>query len=889
MWMRLPWLLLWLSISAIRARAFQASHYETPAGNRPPIRSRSNSILPGGRVIAPLGKQFKTGPGPFGLALSSAGKIATANLGPERLSMTVLQMDKKGVWLIHNFLNKRPARESGPDPDKDEWRSTFMGVAFAGEKQIWVSEGNSGRVRLIDAETGERRRLVDLNQESVRDTFAGDLAYDAAHGILYVTDQANFRVVAVDTRKGRVVSSVKVGRLPFAIALAPDGETAYVTNVGVFEYQPIPGASKSNARETGLPFPAFGFPSGDAAGGAMRQREAGEVKVPGLGDPNLRESNSVCILDVSNPAAMKVSDFVRTGRPFGPDAQGGSSPSGVLAAAGEIYISNAHNDSITVIDAKTRTVQAEIPIAVPGLEKLRGVMPLGMAFDAASGWLLVAEAGINAIGVIDVKTRTVLGHLPAGWFPTRVAIQDGSVYVTNAKGEGTGPNLPGREFYQDGTGLVDVLRRGTVSIYPLPSRTELDKLTQTVWHANGFLPSPGVPAKIPEAIKYVVLIVKENRTFDEVFGDLGTASNGPVAGIRQLARFGTSGYADGGGTRLSLQKVNVTPNHHAMAARWTVADNFYADSEVSVDGHHWLVGNYPDSWTETSLMSAYAGQKDFRLTAPGRLLFAESDSSVHPEEIQEGGTLWHHLERNHISFHNFGEGFELAGVVEDAGEKPTGARLLTNVPMPDPLYRNTSRTYPGFNMNIPDQYRADQLIAELNEKYLKTGQELPRFLFIHLPNDHMSPKPRPADGYPFTASFVADNDYALGRIVDYLSHSPWWREMAVFVTEDDAQGGRDHIDSHRTLLMGIGPYFRQNYAVHRNTSFPGLLKTIFRILGAPPLNLYDASAADLSEAFTDTPDFSSYAVQPADARLFVPANAKEPVDSKEPPVRMDRP
>src|SRR5450432_4055034 len=204
MWMRLPWLLLWLSISAIRARAFQASHYETPAGNRPPIRSRSNSILPGGRVIAPLGKQFKTGPGPFGLAISSAGKIATANLGPERLSMTVLQMDKKGVWLIHNFLNKRPARESGPDPDKDEWRSTFMGVAFAGEKQIWVSEGNSGRVRLIDAETGERRRLVDLNQESVRDTFAGDLAYDAAHGFLYVTDQANFRVVAVDTRKGRV-------------------------------------------------------------------------------------------------------------------------------------------------------------------------------------------------------------------------------------------------------------------------------------------------------------------------------------------------------------------------------------------------------------------------------------------------------------------------------------------------------------------------------------------------------------------------------------------------------------------------------------------------------------------------------------------------------------
>jgi YVTN family beta-propeller protein len=888
MGIRFPWS-LWIAVSVIPAWAFQASHYETPAGNRPPIRSRNSSILPGGRVVAPLGKQLKTGPGPFGLALSSAGKIATANLGPERLSMTVLQLDKKGIWLIHNFLNARPPRDAAPDPDKDEWRSTFMGVAFAGEKLIWVSEGNSGRVRLIDAETGERRRLVDLNVDGVQDTFAGDLGYDAEHGMLYVTDQANFRVVAIDARKGRVVSSVKVGRLPFAIALSSDGKTAYVTNAGVFEYQPVPGASRMNARTTGLPFPAFGFPSEDATNGATRRREAGEVKVPGLGDPNLQESNSVCIVDLSNPAAMKVTGFVRTGRPFGPGVEGGSSPSGVLAVEGEIYVSNAHNDSITVIDAKSRAVLSEIPMAVPGFEKLRGVMPLGMAFYEPTGWLLVAESGINAIGVIDTKTRTVLGHLPAGWFPTRIAIQNGYVYVTNAKGEGTGPNLPGREFFQDGTGLVDVLRRGTVSIFPLPRREELEKLTQTVWNANGFLPAPGVPPKIPEAIKYVVLIVKENRTFDEVFGDLGAASNGPVAGIRQLARFGTAGYADGGGTRLSLQKVNVTPNHHAMAARWAFADNFYADSEVSVDGHHWLVGNYPDSWTETSLMSSYAGQKDFRLSAPGRLLFAGSDSSVHPEETQEGGTLWHHLERNHISFRNFGEGFELAGVVEEAGEKPTGARFLTNVPMPDPLYRNTSRAYPGFNMNIPDQYRADQLIAELNEKYVKAGQELPRFLFIHLPNDHMSPKPRPADGYPFTASFVADNDYALGRIVEYLSHSPWWREMAVFVTEDDAQGGRDHIDSHRTVLMGLGPYFRPNYAVHRNTSFPGLLKTIFRILGVPPLNLYDATAADLSEAFTDQPDFSSYAVQPADPRLFVPGNAKEPVDPKDPPVRMDRP
>jgi hypothetical protein len=308
---------------------------------------------------------------------------------------------------------------------------------------------------------------------------------------------------------------------------------------------------------------------------------------------------------------------------------------------------------------------------------------------------------------------------------------------------------------------------------------------------------------------------------------------------------------------------------------------------VSVDGHHWLVGNYPDAWTESSLMAAYAGQKDFRFptTAPGRLLFAGSDSSVHPEEIQEAGTLWHHLERNNISFRNFGEGFELAGVEEGEGLKPFGVRYLTNVPVPAPLLRNSSREYPGFNMNIPDQFRASQFIKELEEQYAKPGKPLPQFIFIHLPNDHMT-KPRPADGYPYAASYVADNDYALGRIVQYLSHSPWWKEMAVFVTEDDAQGGRDHVDSHRTVLLGAGPWFKKDYVIKTNSSFPGLLKTIFRLLGMPPLNLFDASAADLSEAFTDQPDFTPYDLLEEDPRVFIPANAREPKDPR-PSVRMD--
>jgi len=375
---------------------------------------------------------------------------------------------------------------------------------------------------------------------------------------------------------------------------------------------------------------------------------------------------------------------------------------------------------------------------------------------------------------------------------------------------------------------------------------------------------------------------------DEPFGTLTGQPSIVRLTFASLARIGMHGYLDGQGRRLSLRDAEVTPNHHALAAQWSFSDNFYADSDVSVDGHHWLVGSPPNAWTESSLLSAYTDKKDFRIgDAPGRLLFAGSDSSVHPEEQPESGTIWHHLDRNGVSFYNFGEGFELAGVDEGPDLEPTGARFLTNVPMPEPLFRNTSREYPGFNMNIPDQYRATQFIKEIDEKYVKTGLDLPQFLFLHLPNDHMT-KPRPEDGYPYQESFVADNDYALGRIIEYLSLSKWWQEMAVLVTEDDAQGGLDHLDAHRTVLLCLGPWVRRNYVSHVNTSFPGLLKTIFRLLHLPPLNLFDAAATDLSDCFTSDMDPAGYRLREVDRRIFDPATAHQAPEGT-PTPRMDDP
>jgi len=807
--------------------------------------------------------------------------VVTANGGMGRNSFTVFDREPSGRYASQQIAasSKDRADDFGGD-----WRGVFMGLALVNDHTVWASEGNSGRVSQFDW-GADRRRVVDLNQGGFHDSYTADLANDSDRGVLYVVDQANFRVAVVDTKTHKVVASVKVGRLPFAVGLSPDRKKLYVTNVGMFEYRAIPGADPADARGTGLEFPAFGFPSADAANGAKRQTAKGPVDVPGLGDPNVRESNSLAVVDVSNPTAPKVEAYVRTGTPFGGSSHGGSNPSGVVATAERVYVSNAGNDSVTAIDARTNAVEAEIPIRIPGLETLRGVLPVGMAYHEKSGWLLVAEAGINAVGVIDTREGRLIGHIPAGWFPARVAMDGNTVFVTNIRGIGTGPNGYG---VTSGAVTAVTVRPGTLSIFPLPRREELAGLSSFVMEANGFV-ARGAARPLPAGIKHVVLIVKENRTYDEVLGDEMEADNGLPMSAPALARFGTRGYANGRKQRLSLKDVNVTPNHHQAAEQWSFSDNFYADSDVSVDGHHWLAGAYPSVWTESSLLAAYSEQKkDFRLgDAPGRLLFAGSDSSVHPEDQLEGGTIWHHFARYGVSFRNFGEGFELAGVDEDKDLEPTGARYLTNVPMPEPLYRNTSRDYPGFNMNIPDQYRASQFIKEIEEKYVKTGADLPQFLFMHLPNDHMTDA-RPEDGYPFEESYVVDNDYALGRILEYLSGTRWWKETAVFVTEDDAQGGVDHIDAHRTVLLCAGPWMKKGYVSHVNSSFPGLLKTVFRLLHLPPLNLFDAAASDLSDCFASQPDFEGYKLLDVDRRIFDPDKARAATNGK-PSVKMDDP
>ena len=872
---------------------------EAPAGTRVTHIHRSAvTVLPSGRLITPRGVQVTVAPHPYGLALSPNGKtLITVNSGTAPFSISIITH----LGRSHPEVKQIPP---GFKPSDADPKSVYLGAAIAPDNRTaYVSEGNNGQIGIFDLRHHRRTGELSLNRSfggsEFRDSLTGDLKLSPDGHYLYALDIAHFRLVIFSTQSRKIIANRSVGYLPFGLALSPEGHTLYVSNAGMFRYSLVPGYDPKHPRVTGLTFPAFGFPSPQAEQGATVEGK----EIPGLGSPNTLLSNSVWAIDVSNPAQPEVKFKVRTGIPVGLGSVGGSSPCGIAAGRRRVYVSNASQDSITVFDALSGRIQKTILLEpAPAVKGLRGVLPFGLALSPDGRTLYVACAGINAVAVVDTRNGEVLGYIPTGWFPARVSLSSNgqTLYVTNAKGFGAGPN-GGPDFHKgpEGTYIGDITK-GTVSIINLRRASPetahrgfirdsgvpspLGAETEQVLANNGFLPashpdrrSPDFPipppGKASEKIRHVIFIIKENRTFDQVFGDLKEVNGEPVNGEPDLAEYGDEACVENKPLGLAFHDVQVTPNVHALAERFGISDNFYVDSDVSVDGHHWLVGNYPNALFEASWPAAYGGQFDWEpdSKAPGRLEIGST--SPWPEDYLEAGSLWEHLARHHIRFRNYGEGLELAGYDEDSDMEPTGVRESVNIPMPEPLFENTSRIYPNFNTNISDQYRFQQFMIEWQSRYASGREPLPQFISMWLPQDHTA-KPRPSEGYPFRASYVADNDLALGKLIEVFSHSQYWKHMAIFVTEDDAQSGTDHVDAHRSILLVISPYSRRGVS-HVHADFMSILKTFDLIFGLPWLNQFDAAATDLSDRFTDVPDFTPYNAVPSDVRVFNPAKVVE--------------
>ena len=911
--------------------------FSAPAGTRPAtantvIDGVSAAVLPNGRLVTPAGTEVSVrAPKPFGLALSPDGTmLATLNSGAAPFSLT----------LISQLSSATPAVKR-IDVNASFMGVTFS----ADSRRVFLSGGENGNIWVGDVTLGKIIGSVNLNDlahpldrplsvvatpaRRFKGAFPGNMVLSQNGRFLYVVDQGAFNVDVIDVSRiltgvdaqGRVtepdnfsavIGRVKVGRYPFGITLSPDDRTLFVTHVGVFEYTHLRPASPTGDDNIDYPlcYPAAGYPTETRNDRRISITKVDprnlpndlrdpdgircgyvpndlEYTIPGLGSPNAPESSSVYVLDVSSPASPQRREIVKTGplvgeRESGLDVYSGSHPNAVVVGQQAIYVANGNNDSISILDRRTYEERHRIRLSLLGGpdRPLRGVQPVGLALSPDGEYLYVAEAGVNAIGVVrlDGMSGRLVGHIPTGWWPSAVhASSDGrTLYVANARGRGATPNLVGESASPKFTAI------GTVNIIATPSEAQLDAYTDRVLANNGFVegkvpgdPENPIPLRLGKAsaqIKHVIFINKENATHDLMLGDIVTTRSGvPVNGEPAFSL----GY-------------DASPNHHELALRFAFSDNFFLEPSVSSDGHRWLTGQYTAEFEETHWPGSYGGRrrdsgddpaviKDF----PGRIGFTDANASPEPNDYNEQGGIYLHLDRYGKSFVNFGNGYEFAVIDEPGGAEPTGARQHANVPMEKVVRDNSDHLFPTYNTHIPDAplpedptrfSRFGRFKQVFESQYVDRRNDrckLPQYVDLYYPNDHgggaRDINPTGPD-WSFRR-FVQDNDAALGLTVELISHSPCWKDTVIFVVEDDTQNGADHVDGHRSIFLAISPWVKKQHVSKIHTSLASVFKTTDLILGVPPLNQYDAAATDLREMFTSKPDFTPYNFQQAQYAL----------------------
>ena len=837
-----------------------------------------SAILPNGRQIHPVGNWIPLAPYPFALAITPDGsQIAIPSIGfPFALNLITNPASAKPL------VQRLPPVEIPASRDRDNDLDVHAGLAYSPDGSVlWVATGDSGKVERYRTRAADGSPQLTpgfdipldgpTGGESYSESFAATVLASADGRTLFALDQGNWRIVVIDVATRQRIASIATGRYPMNIALAPDGSRLYVTNTGLFEYTTIPGTDARSPLASGLRFPPFGYPSRAAREGV---RVDGR-RIPGLGDENSLEGSSLWTYDVHDPNRPKIAARLHLGVRISEAPRstiGGSAPTGVAADSDAVYVTLAHDDAVVKVSADgTRVLDSAQLSPFAGAEfgarfrdpqgrPLRGVMPSGIAVH--DGRVYVAESGIDAVAVLEEASLQLIEHIPVGWNPTAVALSpDGAtLYVVNTKGKGAGPN-GGSEHKTGAPTYVGSLELGSLSVIPLDHLPGADALTRAVVSAN--LAAVDRRAPLPR-LRHCFLIIRENRTFDEVLGDLPGVNGDP-----SLARYGMDGWAQ---EDLSISHLRVTPNLHALAKQFGISDNYFVDSDVSADGHRWVLGIDPTTFFNTAWTSGYGGKRNGSATAaqPGRrAMFGGADAPM-PEDLPQFGSLWEHIANSGKGVLNYGESLEIEGSDEMDGSAPEGQRLFLNAPIPEPVFEFSDRRYPTFNLGIPDQFRVQEFERDFRRRLARGS--IPALIVIRLPNDHTA-DPRPADGYPYRASYVADNDLALGRIVAFLSRTSIWRDSAVFVTEDDAQSGVDHVDAHRSILLVASPWVRPGSVSHQHTSMGSIIRTIDELLGLGPLNLEDALAGEITDIFDDQRRLETYAVRPADPRVFDPAKA----------------
>jgi DNA-binding beta-propeller fold protein YncE len=484
------------------------------------------------------------------------------------------------------------------------------------------------------------------------------------------------------------------------------------------------------------------------------------------------------------------------------------------------YIACASDNTVSVVDLQMKKSVASVVTAIHP-DAPEGSTTNSVCLTPDQKTVLAANADNNSVTVVDVRDPIhprPVGFIPVGWYPTKVVLlKDKTVLVLNGKG--------GRSLANPLRQYIGSLFAGTLSVFKLPTEKELLEHSQQVFKNTPYKQASllkaeysgesSVPKKVgqPSPIKHVLYIIKENRTYDQVFGDMPEGN---------------------GDTSLCLFGEQVTPNHHKITREFMLFDNFYVNAEVSADGHNWSMAAYATDYIEKTWPTQYGGRG-------GPYDFEGTERTGRPK----AGYLWTTCVKKGVSFRMYGE-FIDASTPDGKPAKPR-----------DPgIGKNFSPTYRGWDLEYSDVDRFKAWEKEFSD-FEKNGK-LPSLCILHLPNDHTAGTRR---GTITPKAYVAQNDYALGLIIERYSKSPYWKESAIFVVEDDAQNGPDHVDAHRSVGMVISPYIKKHTVNHTLYSTASMLRTIELFLGLPPMSQYDAGATPMFDAFATKPDLTPYVVE----------------------------
>jgi YVTN family beta-propeller protein len=767
------------------------------------INADGTAVLPDGRFVTPAGRTIPVDLVPLNVMLSHDGRrLYVSDEGEDNVP--------KGAGDDHYDRFVSVVDTATMQRTRVEDSALQAGLAESPDgRELYASEGSTDSMGVFKV-SAEGQGLAKVATVPLQPhDFPWGMALSPNGRYVYVAAFMTNSLDIVDTTTRTLVGHVDTGEFPYSVAVSGDGRRLYVSNIGVSN-------TEASYDKAGLPAPPVATTPTTAAG------------------YNMPQSSSVWTYDLSDPVAPAVAAKTRIGRDVnGWDVLSGSLP-GALALSSDgakLAVTASNDDMVAILDARSGSVAGTVDLrALPGGPT--GDQPNAVAWSPDGSRLFVAEGGRNAVAVVDARTSTVVGRIPTGWYPSALAVSgDGRMlYIASAKGLGTGPNgaLPtgptaNNDHYP---GYIGSLLRGTVQQVDLGACPDLAALTAEVARNNGLAGTPGDPqpgdAVVPPAygtqsavIKHVVFILKENRTYDQILGDLpGTERD----------------------QSLAAYSGKVTPNAHRVASQFAVADNFYTTSQSSTDGHFLYGTGHENEFTQKTVPSTQANA--FQGSA-GTIV------NTSAENLPIGGFLWHNAARSGISTRIYGEADYLIGL--GPNDTPVPAVDVTNPTAIGALHNTKvsfSPTYPTNLQSGMDEQRADDIQRELNA--FDAAGTMPSLSYLALPDDHTDGA---TPGRPTPETFISQNDHALGRIVDAFSHSSFWPSTVIFVTEDDTQGGQDHVDAQRTVLLAAGPNVRRGYVSHLHHSTASLLKTIDLLIGAPPTSLQELEATPMTDMF----------------------------------------